>query len=385
MHEAETGTPGLPFPALRPGAPRAVGVSAPGKLILMGEHAAVYGRPALVAAVDLRLRVALTPVATGSAETSGIELDLPQLPHREHLSWVALRDYARTAEESWQAYSRKPCLAAFQRLRGDDPAHVVKVALGEALAARPGPPPGALLLRIASDLPIGSGFGSSAATAVGVVAAFLACCSAPVEPGEIERLALEVERRQHGSPSGIDTATVVRGGLLLFRRGAKGVPAVEPLATGSPLLGSFRVYDTGTPAEPTGAVVAAVSERRERDGSRHEQIFERMEAATLALQGELLRESADPARVTGLIRDHEACLEELGVVPATVRSLIRQVEAAGGAAKISGAGSLSGPGAGSLLVYHRQPEQIAAWRFLHPFPFHPVHLGAPGFRREELE
>src|SRR5579863_4365513 len=70
------------------------------------------------------------------------------------------------------------------------------------------------------------------------------------------------------------------------------------------------------------------------------------------------------ARVTAGIREHQACLEALGVVPAPVRALVRQIEAAGGAAKVSGAGSLAGPGAGSLLVYHEDPRAVAAWEFL---------------------
>jgi hypothetical protein len=98
--------------------------------------------------------------------------------------------------------------------------------------------------------------------------------------------------------------------------------------------------------------------------------------------------------VRDLIREHQACLEELGVVPEAVRAVVRRVEAEGGAAKISGAGSLAGPGAGSLLVYDasagaaedaprsRNAERFAGWSFLRPFPYHPVHLGAAGLRRE---
>jgi hypothetical protein len=61
---------------------------------------------------------------------------------------------------------------------------------------------------------------------------------------------------------------------------------------------------------------------------------------------------------------------------------VRRVEAAGGAAKVSGAGSLAGPGAGSLLVYHADSEAAAAWELLRTFAHLPVHLGAGGFRRE---
>ena len=353
-----------------------VAVSTPGKLILMGEHAAVYGRPALVAAVDLRLTVLLSPAA------SGIHLDLPGLGHTEDTSWEEVRRYAATARELWGDYSRHPDSEGFKKVRGDDPAHVVKTALGEAAAflGEPEGPP--LSLRIDSGLPIGSGFGSSAATAVGVLAGYLYFRTGGAAPADVQRLALEVERRQHGLPSGVDGATVLHGGVLWARKLASGGLESTPVEVRSPVLARLQVYNTGTPPEPTGAVVAAVRDRRDRDPLRHELLLDRMEAATRAFRDELARELEEPHKVRQLLREHQACQEELGVVPEPVRALVRQVEAEGGAAKISGAGSLAGPGAGSLLVYHPQPDRVAGWSFLQPFPFHPVHLGALGFRRE---
>lgn len=369
---------------------RPVEVSAPGKLILMGEHAAVYGRPALIAAIDLRLTARLSPLSP--EERGEVRLDLPGLGHLETTTWAALRAYARAARERWSRYAEHPGPAAFQEVRGKDPAHVVKIALGEAAEALDAGRREALdgaWLQIESGLPVGSGFGSSAAAATAVVAAVLAFASIGSEteesdPERIARLALEVERRQHGQPSGVDGATVLQGGVLWARRTTAGELAVERIAVRSDLLSRLRVYDTGTPAEPTGAVVAAVRALREGDPGRHERTLDRMEAATRALRNELEGASADPDRSLHLIREHEACLENLGVVPGEVRSVVRRVEGEGGAAKISGAGSLSGPGAGSLLVYHPDPERVARWEFLRPFPFHPVHLGAPGFHREDL-
>jgi mevalonate kinase len=409
----------------------ALTVSTPGKLILMGEHAVVYGRPALVAAIDLRLRARFSSPAQPPTPGS-IEIDLPGLAHRVAASWEDVLGYARRARDGWAAYAAQPAVESFLTLRGDDPAHIVKVALGEAAAAlgeAAAAPP--LHLRIESDLPIGSGFGSSAAAAVAVVAGYslwrgpaLAAAgrrgpnsgataggfvpgrgsdtadtgdaAEAADPGDagdpgvawdldlaaVERLALEAERRQHGLPSGVDTATSLHGGLLWARRPPGGELSCERLATSSPLLGRLRVFHTGMPPEPTGAVVAAVRADRDRDPAGHERLFDRMEAATAALRAELARAAEDSAIVVALLREHEACLEALGVVPAPVRALVRQVEAAGGAAKVSGAGSLAGPGAGSLLVYHSAPARIAEWEFLRPFPVHPVHLGAAGFRRE---
>ncbi|HEX7185562.1 MAG TPA: hypothetical protein VF756_27305 [Thermoanaerobaculia bacterium] len=366
---------------------RPVSVSAPGKLILMGEHAVVYGRPALVAAIDLRLTARLS-----ASSSEGVLLDLPGLGHDEELPWQALRAYARAARESWEGYAREPASESFRKVRGEDPAHVVKVALGEAAGfleskgqtlAEPG---SGLRLRVDSDLPVGSGFGSSAATAVAVTAACLAYATGSADfsytPSDIERLALETERRQHGLPSGVDGATVLHGGVLWARRSPAGGLEIERVAVRSPLLDRLRVYDTGTPAEPTGAVVAAVRERRDRDPAGYEELLGRMEAATGAFRGELERPEEDPDRTLHLLRDIEGCLEGIGVVPEAVRDVVRRIESQGGAAKISGAGSLSGSGAGSLLVYHPEPERIAGWAFLRPFSFHPVRLGAPGFRQE---
>jgi mevalonate kinase len=364
-----------------------VNVSTPGKLILMGEHAVVYGRPALVAAVDLRLRARFSAPPETSRPAS-IEIDLPGLGYRTTVGWDEVLGYTRSARDGWAAYAARPDLESFLALRGDDPAHVVKVALGEVAAAlgeEAGGAPG-LCLRLDSELPIGAGFGSSAAAAVAVVAGYAAWRGgAALDSETIARLALEAERRQHGLPSGVDTATSLHGGLLWARRlppSRGGELVCEWLGAGSPLLGRLRVYHTGTPAEPTGAVVAAVRTRRDRDPEAHERLFDRMAAATEALRSELGAAAERPAAVIALIREHEACLEALGVVPEPVRNLVRQVEAAGGAAKVSGAGSLAGPGAGSLLVYHPRPEAAAAWEFLRPFAHHPVHLGAAGFRRE---
>jgi mevalonate kinase len=245
---------------------------------------------------------------------------------------------------------------------------------------------GGLRLQVVSDLPVGSGFGSSAATATAVVAALVVRHGGSLADAAgraaIERIAFAAERRQHGLPSGIDGATVLQGGVLWARKLAAGGLATEPIAASSPVLERIGVYDTGMPAEPTGAVVAAVRARRERDPAAHERVLDRIAAATAAFRAELEAARADPARIVHLIREAEECLEALGVVPAGVRSLVRRIEAAGGAAKISGAGSLLGPGAGSLLVYHPELESLSGWSLLRPFPSYAVRLGAPGLRGE---
>ncbi len=365
--------------------PETVRVTTPGKVILMGEHAAVYGRPALVAALGLRLTAELSPLEPGS----GCEIDLPQVEVHEEIELDALIAYARAARQRWNEYRQDPSSQAFDQVRGDDPAHVVKVALGEAAEAAAAKRTGKLpvrpfRLRIDSELPVGGGMGSSAATAVATIAAYYEFASVDLEPQELLHLSLETERRQHGQPSGIDGAAVVHGGLVWARRDLTGGVQLDPLEPSSPLLSKLRLFSSGVPNESTGAVVAAVRAQIDADPLRFEDLFDRMERATWGLRQELARQRENPLRMIALLRQYQSCLQGLGVVPQATEELVRQIEERGGAAKISGAGALTGQGAGSLLVYHPSAEEIDRWTFLKGLPRYPVRIGAQGLRRERL-
>ena len=345
-----------------------VAVSAPGKLILMGEHGAVYGRPALTAALDLRVRAELE-----SPAADGVELDLPDLGLRTRSSWREIVSHAERARRRWQAFDEG---APFRR--DDDPAGLVRVALGEACGDFESTEPPPLRLRIRSDLPVGAGFGSSAAVAVTVIAGFLAWRGAEPDAERIGRLALAAERRQHGRPSGVDHATVLRGGVQWASRDQGGELSMRPVAARPGLLRRLGIFDTGSPAESTGAVVAAVAGLRRRDEEAFEALLARMERAATTFRDEL-EATAGGARIPAVMREFERCLEEIGVVPEPVRRTVRRIEEAGGAAKISGAGALSGDSAGCLLTFFpagASGAQPGGCRRI------DAAMGAEGLRRE---
>ena len=181
---------------------RTVRVSVPGKLILIGEHAVVYGRPALASAIDKRLTVTLVPSGSG-----GVSLSLPGLAHVEQTTWIEIGDHAARAFAAWNRFDAEPT-TDFLAVRGTESAHLVKVALGAALSRAglsPRELPGAEI-DVRSDLPVGSGFGSSAAAAVGVLAAFAAAfdtlSALPDDREALLAAALDVERCQHGRQIG---------------------------------------------------------------------------------------------------------------------------------------------------------------------------------------
>jgi mevalonate kinase len=178
--------------------------SAPGKIILLGEHSVVYGYPAVAAAVDLRTTVHLTRRAGPTA------LDQP---------WV------------------------------DDPRLLDAL---HAVLPRQG-----VGVTIQSNLPIGRGMGSSAALAVALGRAWAALCGEPPSSEAITRDAWAVERIFHGSPSGIDHTVSLRGGAVVYRKTEAGAEFTKIDLAPLPLV----VIDSGT-AGDTAALVAGVQARR---------------------------------------------------------------------------------------------------------------------------
>ena len=332
---------------------REAAVSVPGKAILLGEHAAVYGHPALVTAVELRLTV--TARAGGEA---GVTISGPAEFHTGRLSPSAIADLVRGTEAPGD---RLACLAA-----------------GVALEAASAPEGTGIELAVASEIPPGAGLGSSAALAVGVVAAVFAALRIPVDSATIARAAKKVETRQHGRPSGVDVEAVLRGGTLWCQRDA-GELTCTPVTPVPGSLARLELYHAGTPEESTGAMVAAVSRRREEDPAGVSRAMDAIAAATHEAREVITHasEAESRARLVPLVRRAEAALEALGVVPAPVATAIRAIEAAGGAAKISGAGGRA-RGAGLVLVLPPPSggDVPAAWTRL------ACSLGASGLRED---
>ena len=361
-------------------------VSAPGKAILMGEHAAVYGRPALVAALDRRVFVDIEDSSAVPAGT--VELDLPGLGVHRHDVWSNLRSGAAALREAWDQMHGgvDPDGERLSQLASrEDRSLLARIALGEALealdpAARAVVKGRAIRMSIRSEFPVGSGFGSSAAIAVAVIRAVFELADRDLSDKRLHEVSLEVERRQHGSPSGIDNATVIHGGVVWVERRDGGLH-IEPMQAASELFEHIRIFQTGEPAESTGDVVTAVRRLRQRDERAFDDRLDAMTASTEAFRDLLASAAADSwAPAIEHFRRFETCLEAIGVVPEAVRERIRRIEASGGAAKISGAGSLAGPGAGSLLVLHPEPGVLDSLGVLDGFERLEVRLGGDGLR-----
>lgn len=166
-------------------------VSAPGKIHLLGEHSVVYGKPALLSAINLRVAVTIG---------------------KKDQSYPLLRKTVQDLIKKRFKVSKIPDYS------------------------------------IESDLPVGSGLGFSAAGSAAIIAALLSHFKIKWDLNLINELTFEAEKVFHGTPSGGDNTTVVYGGLIIFQKGT------TPLPTKSKVK-SFVLINTGKPVETTKQMV----------------------------------------------------------------------------------------------------------------------------------
>jgi mevalonate kinase len=270
--------------------------TAPGKVILFGEHAVVYGQPAIAVPVQtLQATATVEPASPGSGLT------------------LVAADLERVI----------PLVKA----PGDDPlAAVARLTLSHLNVD---PPDARLTIR--STIPIASGLGSGTAVSTAIVRALTAFLGRELAPATVSRLVYEVEKLYHGTPSGIDNTVVAYGMPVFFVRGR----AVEIFDVGEAL--HLLIGDTGV-ASSTRVVVGDVRKGWEKDPIRYERLFAKV--------GELVREAraliesgGNAARLGQLMDRNHELLRAMGVSSAGLERLVRAAQASGAlGAKLSGAG-----------------------------------------------
>ncbi|MEO6505738.1 MAG: hypothetical protein ABIW36_10650 [Terrimesophilobacter sp.] len=234
----------------------AIVTSAPGKLFLLGEYAVLEGAPALLTAVDARVRVRIEP-----AEAGRWRLDAPDLG----IGSLTLGADG-TLPAGLDAGTRRN-LRVFDAVR----ATVAERAGRLGSIQRP-----ALAISIdSSDLRAGGhklGLGSSAAVAVALTAALARAAGLQLGRGEVFDLASMAHRAaQGGAGSGGDVAASTYGGLLRYVRDATPTPLIWP--DGLTML----VVATGTGSSTTD-LVGRVADYAAADSARYRADLDRLTA-----------------------------------------------------------------------------------------------------------
>jgi mevalonate kinase len=264
--------------------------TAHGKLLLFGEHAVVYGHPALGITLPLS-----TTVTLSSTDTPRKLDDACQILDRfiTHMS--------DEVQQRWDAPSQN--------------------------------------VQITSNVPMGQGFGSSAALTGAAARALLAPDS---EAELIWQQAHAAERAFHGRPSGVDTTLALAEGLTAFQPQTQGMPISSPLPAGP-----FTLVVGSLPRkENTKALIAQAHARRQANTEATDHL-EQLGVLAATVIDQLPQQRDAAAWLGNRAQAAQARLSALGLSTPELDRLIDsagEIGATGG--KLSGAG-----GGGAFILF----------------------------------
>lgn len=300
---------------------------APGKLILSGEHSVVYGKPAVAMAIDRSVTATIETAPDGQ-----VAFEMDGVSERESFTMLALQDFKRRALNNYRLFLEGK-LGIREVLH--KPVDLFKFGFITVLDGLHRSLDSGVVIRLKSSIPVGSGMGSSAAAVLSELRAVGHYLRVEFRPEWAYEFSLESEKLQHGHPSGVDSYISLYGGCAAFQNGsAQSVP-----------LPRMKMYlvETGRPEATTGECVVQVKEQ-----FQHDLIWNDFEAVTNEVE-KAVREN-NSALMRSLLRENHRLLCRIGVVPQKVQQFVADVETAGGAAKICGAGSIRGQNGGVVLV-----------------------------------
>ena len=277
--------------------------SAPGKIILFGEHAVVYGQPAIA--------VQVIPVKARAIVTAR-----PDRPR----GWVGVQAPDIDLETT------------LADLPADDPLARVISGVLETIVI---PQPPACTVRITSTIPIAAGLGSGAAISVAIIRAFSEFLGRPLPNEQVSDLAFEVEKLHHGTPSGIDNTVVTYERPVYFTKSNDAASGqMMTLKVAKPF--TLVIGDSGV-SSPTALTVGDVRQAWLKDGELYEGLF--------ASTGDLVKsarsaiENGDTPLLGQLMDANQEILEKIGVSSPDLERLIQAARQAGAyGAKLSGGG-----------------------------------------------
>lgn len=267
--------------------------SAPGSLMLLGEHAVLHGKHALVCAINRRITVHLSPVPNDSVE---IVSDLGE----------------------------------YQSTLSDLAEHPSFTFVLQAIGQHRAQLPSGFKLEISSEFSADIGFGSSAAVTVATHAALMQWIVGAEPSKEIlfDR-ALETVHAVQGRGSGADLAASVFGGVV----GYCTAPEFQPIAITLPLTAVYCGYKT-----PTVQVIEKVEVLRAADPDKFERIFSEID---LGVREALVALKAGDRALFGRVLDrHQQWMDEMGVNTPELQEIVTALrnDPEIGGAKISGSG-----------------------------------------------
>jgi mevalonate kinase len=272
--------------------------SVPGKIILFGEHAVVYGEPALAFPIfSLQSRTVVNPAL--QSPSGEINLDAPDI------------DLSNKVENL-------------------DDSHPLKAAILEVLEGRDLLSSPACNIIVNSTIPTGSGLGSGAAVSCSLIRAYSAFLGKRLSDEQVSRKAFEIEKIHHGTPSGIDNTVIAHQKAVYYQKG-------DPftfLEIKQPF--NILIADSGKPGDTLKAI-QAVRQGWEEQPEHFNNIFD--EIGLISQNARKVLETGYFQDLGALMNQNHKLLIELGISTPELDLMVETAQKSGAlGAKLSGGG-----------------------------------------------
>ena len=289
--------------------------SAPGKIILFGEHAVVYGHPAIVTAIDLRTRCIVSKSLQNEVQLS--------------ISSDYLFNEPSTGLKKNYIMSKEQNEFITQDSKYEQPVNpsyyfITKTIL-DLVTSKKYPHN-----HVNSQIPPGIGLGSSAASAVATLASLSTFMELELSIKEINKLAFEAEEIIHGKPSGVDNTISTYGGIQLYKEKKFSKLSIPNFSS------CVVIVNSGIPRS-TKTYVEKVAKSLEKDTSKYKNILEEIGNLTLIAKSSLIEGNIQ--ELGKLMTQNHLLLEKLGVSHPVLTELTNSLLQLGSVgSKLTGAG-----------------------------------------------
>jgi mevalonate kinase len=304
---------------------------ASGKIILFGEHAVVYGQPAL--AVSVNEFFAEAEVST--VPHAGIWISAPDIGlHQEPFGRLARENPLASVVEAVFVALGLGAVKPRKVSKGSQEKYSMVDEKNSDKPETKKKPFGAegrgIEIKVTSTIPIASGLGSGAAVSVSIIRALSAYLGNPLGDEKVNKIAYEVEKIHHGTPSGIDNTVVTYGKPIFF---VKDKP-IELLEVAKPF--TIIIADTGIPA-PTKKSVADVRKLWVKNPEKMNALFAAVGSIVKTARQAI--EGGHPEYLGALMNENHRILQEMSVSSPELNFLTETSLNSGAfGAKLSGGG-----------------------------------------------
>jgi len=296
--------------------------SAPGKIILSGEHFVVHGSYSVAAAINKRVYVSVREI---NGKDQIVSNDISSNLDSDDGSFPAVKSVTRN-------------ILSIARNRKHSPFEI----------------------SISSEIPSGSGLGSSAAVSVACSAALSEFLGIPLNKEEISNLAFKGESTVHGNPSGLDIQACQSGGLIVFKKSfeTRSIHLKDPVRLLVVFSGRKR---------STSKLIAKVADRRTEYPNQFQRLVDSASSGSFEMVDAL--KSRDLSKIGSLFTSLQVQLSWIGVSTPQLDDLIeflyKKQEVLG--AKLTGAG-----GGGSIIAAIKSGSEDSVLKYVssqYPYSF----------------